>query len=113
MWRESVDGWSYGRSAAKGLISRARPLDAALLVVDELTAEREDAAIVVSPQPLDCSDVARLEEPCQPGRLASGRNNHDVGTIGVVPMSEQSRIRRVGSGRGRLPSLQNCWTETP
>ena len=50
----------------------------------------------------DCSDVVPAKPVADQAGLPSGRNNPKVGTIGVVPMSEQ---RRLGARRARRGTL--------
>src|SRR5579872_5371570 len=44
----------------------------------------------------DCSDLPPVDSPATHTNPRAGRNNHDVGSIGVVPTSEQRRLLIAG-----------------
>ena len=90
-WRESVDR-SLAIRIGQGPDLTAHRLDAALLVVDKRTADRGGLARRPSRRSPELFRRPTPHEPCQPGRLASGRNNHEVGAIGDLSL-RQTRYR--------------------
>jgi hypothetical protein len=65
-------------------------------------------------KPLDCSDLLSSDPLTRRADPYSRRNNHKVGTIGVVPMSEQHRISSAwGDGEAHEDAGSACAFHRP
>ena len=87
-----------------GCPRRVRPIDRA--TAPAATRPRDPYSLYLTAS--NCSDL--LASVALAGWAASGtgRNNHDLGTIGVVPMSEQRRICRRLPTRSTVPDRRFC-----